>query len=585
VSETDADWRDGILRSRRFDDIYFSRDGGLAETQAVFLAGCGLPERWQARQQFTVAELGFGTGLNVLALLDLWQRTRPASGHLHVFSVEGYPLARADLARALAEWPQFAALSQPILERWPGATPGFHRIDWPALGATLDLAIQEVEAALNAWQGKADAWFLDGFAPARNPEMWRDAVLAQVAARSAPGARLATYTVAGAVRSGLAAQGFTVARQPGFGRKRARLEAHWPGDRIEPAMPRVAIVGAGIAGAALARAFAALGVPATVFDAGPMASGNPAALISPRLIAGDGPEAHLCAQAFRRSVELIAATAPQAILARGLVRLERTPKDSARFDRIARDHVLGADALARLSPAAASAQLGEPVAVGGFAVPSALTVDPAVLRAAWLPENVEEAPVERLEQGEHGWRVVTAAGAEVFAIVCVAGGFAAKALWPLPLEPMRGQVSFAARAAPVPAAAWGGYVVPARDGVLFGATHDRGDTGSDERANDHARNRATLAAVLPGLAARLDDVPFTGQAGVRASTPDRQPIAGLLAPGLYALTGLGGRGFLFAPLLAEHVAALALGAPSPVPRPAAALVDPMRWTPGPASPM
>ncbi|WP_222873978.1 tRNA (5-methylaminomethyl-2-thiouridine)(34)-methyltransferase MnmD [Hankyongella ginsenosidimutans] len=231
-----------------------------------------------------------------------------------------------------------------------GATPGFHRIDWPALGATLDLAILEVEAALDAWQGKADAWFLDGFAPARNPEMWREPVLAQVAAHCAPGARLATYTVAGAVRSGLAAQGFAVARQPGFGRKRARLEAHWPGDRIEPAMPRVAIVGAGIAGAALARAFAALGVPATVFSAGPMASGNPAALISPRLIAGDGPEAQLCAQAFRRSVDLIAATAPQAILARGLVRLERTPKDSARFDRIARDHVLGRTRLRACRP-------------------------------------------------------------------------------------------------------------------------------------------------------------------------------------------------------------------------------------------
>lgn len=585
MSDTDADWRDGVLRSRRFDDVYFSRDGGLAETQAVFLGGCGLPERWQGRRQFTVGELGFGTGLNVLALLDLWWRTRPAAARLHIFSVEGYPLARADLARALADWPQLATLAQPILAGWPGATPGFHRFDWPGLGATLDLAVLEVEAALVAWQGRADAWFLDGFAPARNPEMWRDAVLAQVAAHSAPGARLATYTVASAVRSGLAARGFTVTRQPGFGRKRERLEARVDGDTVEPVLPRVAIVGAGIAGAALARAFAAQGVAATVYGAGPMASANPAALVSPRLIAGDEPEALLCAQAFRRSVDLIAATAPQAILARGLVRLERTPKDSARFDRIAQNHVLGAEALVRLSSAQASARLGEPVALGGFSVPHALTVEPAHLLAAWRPGAVDETPVARLEQGAHGWRVLTALGAADYPVVCLAGGFAGAALWPLPLEPMRGQVSHAETPMLVTSVAWGGYVIRTRTGVLFGATHDRGEAAADVRAQDHARNRATLAATLPGLAARLAGLPLTGPAGVRANTPDRQPVAGQLASGLYALTGLGGRGFMFAPLLAEHVAALALGVPSPLPADSAVLVDPLRWTRALASPM
>lgn len=580
----DADWRDGVLHSRRFGDVYFSRDGGLEEAQAVFLRGCGLPERWRGSSHFTVGELGFGTGLNVLALLDLWRHTRPPAGRLHIFSVEGYPLAHGDLARALADWPALADLAAPLLSRWPGATPGFHRIDWHDLKATLDLAILDVETALHQWDGKADAWFLDGFAPARNPEMWREPVLAQVATHCAPGARLATYSVAGDVRRGLAAQGFTVSRLPGFGRKRERLEAQTAGERAEPAVPCVAIIGAGIAGAALARAFAALGVCATVFDAGPMASGNPAALISLRLMAGDSWEAQLCARAFQRSIALIRDTAPQAIIAHGMVRLERNAKDGPRFDRIAADHVLGPQALARIGADDATKALGEPVA-GGFIVPDALTVDPQALRAAWLVGDVRPARVLRLEQITGGWQVITAEDTVCYDVVCLAGGYATADLWPLPLEPMRGQVSHVETEQAVMAAAWGGYVVPTRTGALFGATHDRGDDRTDERADDAGRNAAALAAMLPDLARRLHGRAIGSTAGVRANTPDRQPVAGRLAPSLFTLTGLGGRGFMFAPLLAEHVAALALERPSPLPVAIAASISPTRWTLAPDIPI
>ncbi|MEI9965391.1 MAG: FAD-dependent oxidoreductase [Caulobacteraceae bacterium] len=170
-------------------------------------------------------------------------------------------------------------------------------MDLPGLHAVLDLAVMDVADALEAWDGRADAWFLDGFSPAKNPQMWSEAVLALVAARSAPGARAATFTVAGAVRRGLQAAGFTVSKQPGFGRKAERLEATLPGPAPRPAPPgTVAIVGAGIAGAALARAFRAQGVEPMVFDArgaAAGASGNPAALVTPRLDAGGGPAARL----------------------------------------------------------------------------------------------------------------------------------------------------------------------------------------------------------------------------------------------------------------------------------------------------
>jgi tRNA 5-methylaminomethyl-2-thiouridine biosynthesis bifunctional protein len=174
---------DGRPRSSLYGDAYFGADDGLAESRAVFLEGCGLPAAWAGRRGFTVAELGFGTGLNILALLDLWRREGPPAGRLHLFSVEAHLMPREDAARALSAWPELATLAAPLLAQWPGKRRGFHRIDWPESRASLDLALMEVGEALSLWDGPADAWFLDGFAPALNPDMWRDEVLRAVAAR------------------------------------------------------------------------------------------------------------------------------------------------------------------------------------------------------------------------------------------------------------------------------------------------------------------------------------------------------------------------------------------------------------------
>ncbi|HEY5677891.1 MAG TPA: tRNA (5-methylaminomethyl-2-thiouridine)(34)-methyltransferase MnmD, partial [Myxococcales bacterium] len=213
---------DGLPRSRLYGDVYFSSEDGLAEARAVFLDGCGLPQAWAGRRRFVVGELGFGTGLNILALLDLWRRTRPAGGRLHVFTIEAHPIAAAEAARALARWPELGDLAALLTARWPARARAIHRVELPELGAVLDVAAMDVRAALEGWGGRADAWFLDGFSPAVNPAMWGDEVLALVAARSAPGAKAATFTVAGQVRRGLAAAGFAVEKRPGFGRKRER---------------------------------------------------------------------------------------------------------------------------------------------------------------------------------------------------------------------------------------------------------------------------------------------------------------------------------------------------------------------------
>lgn len=582
AADSPLDWSDdGQPRSRLFGDVYFSAEDGLAETRAVFLAGCGLPDAWAGRPRFVVAELGFGTGLNIAALLQLWQTHRPPGGHLHIASVEAHPITADEASRALARWPELAPIADLLTARWPGRARGRHRVDLPELAATLDLAVMDVGEALESWSGMADVWFLDGFSPAANPAMWSDEVLALVAARSAPGARAATFTVAGQVRRGLAAAGFAVEKRPGFGRKRERLEARLPGRVTDPPPRRVAVIGAGIAGAAAARAVRALGGEPVVIEAaapGAGGSGNPAALVTPRLDAGLGDAARLFAQAFARATRLYDEI-PDAILDRGVLQLATGERDADRFTKIAASDVFEPKALVMLDAETTSARLGE-AAPAALDQSTALVVRPGPILDAWLGGTLA-GRVARLESADGRWRLLDPDGAtlaEADAVI-VAAALASRDLAPdTPLQPVRGQASWTTDGAHTSATAWGGYVLPTPDGLLFGATHDRDDDGIDLRPNDHARNLTTLSAQFPALAARIDPAALTGRASVRAVTPDRLPLAGLAGPeGVFLLTGFGSRGFSLAPLLAEHVAALALGAPSPISRAAADLVGPDRF--------
>lgn len=583
---------DGAPRSGRFDDVYFSREDGLAESRAVFLAGCGLPEAWAGRRRFTVAELGFGTGLNIAALLDLWRRTAAPEARLHIFSIEGFPLSREEAVRALSVWPELAEAAAALTVAWPAGTPGFHRLELPGFNATLDLAIGDAEWALNQWSGAADAWFLDGFAPSTNPGMWSEAVLDGIAARSAPGAAVATFTVAGVVRRGLAARGFAVEKRPGHGRKRERLEARLPDIRAETPPPTVAVIGAGVAGASAARALTALGLRALVIEAeapGAGASGFPAALVTPRMDAGDRTIAALYAQALERANALYAAP-PDAVIASGVLQLEQAPRDAARFAKIAAQDLWPVAAMTVVDAASASAQAGEPVDAGGLKMEGAMAVRPAAVLEAWLMESERiTARVAALQPEGARWRLVDGAGQTLLEAdaVVLASGWGAAALLAdlapdLPLSPVRGQADWVevSDEAPVAPMAWGGYVVPTGQGLLFGATHDRARTDTAPSADDSVRNRTVLAARLPTLAERIADKPSSSRAAVRVTTPDRLPLAGAVpgAPGLYLLGGFGSRGFCAAPLLAEHVAALIAEAPSPLAADLAARVSPDRFS-------
>jgi tRNA U34 5-methylaminomethyl-2-thiouridine-forming methyltransferase MnmC len=218
-STAQLEWRDGIVPvSTRFDDPYFSLGNGLAETRHVFLAGNDIPAR--LAPGFRIAELGFGTGLNMLATLIAW-RQAACPGPIRYTSFEAFPLPAPDIARALDAFPEARAIADPFLSLWDSGLRQF-TLD----GLEVDIIPGDARQTLPAWTGQADAWFLDGFSPAKNPELWSADLMDQVARHTAPGGSFATYTAAGHVRRALAQSGFAVERRPGFGHKRHMSIGH-----------------------------------------------------------------------------------------------------------------------------------------------------------------------------------------------------------------------------------------------------------------------------------------------------------------------------------------------------------------------
>lgn len=575
----DLDWKpDGTPVARRFDDVYFSTADGLEETRTVFLGGCGLPGLWAGREQFTVAETGFGTGLNFLALWQMWRSARPTPrAWLDFVSFEGFPLQREDAARALAAWPELAGLAEKLVAAWPSRARGVRRIDWPEDGISLTLHIDEISRALPASRFAADAWFLDGFSPSRNGEMWAPDIYPQIAARCRPGARLASFTVAGDVRRGLAAAGFAVFKAPGFGHKRDRLEAVFEGvGAARPNPPqRVAILGAGIAGACAAHAFTRRGVEVCVFDpAGPGAgaSGNPLGLVMPRLDAADTPvarfliDAYLHARGFYSGLPGVFETD---------VRQEaRGERETERFARLLADPPLE---LADLEALAGGALLHK-----GALIFRSSELLPALMRGATTrfgaPVGVD--------------LTARSVAGEAFDTLILASGMAIGEVAPwLGLEGRLGQVEHVTGCpnGPASALAAGHYALSLADERLWGATFEAADGPPNVREAAREANRAALEDLSPWWKRQIEGREIRSRAGLRATTPDRLPVCGplpdvdtcleRLAPlrtgakpdsdpafvdGVYLLGGLGSRGYTFAPLLADSLAAWLCDLPQPL---------------------
>ncbi len=540
----DIDWsREGTPAAKDFDDIYFSVEGGLAETETVFLKGCGLPERWKDIPLFTVGELGFGTGLNFLATWKLWQDTKPKAGRLHFISVEKFPFDREQLTKALTAWPELEDFATHLIEQWPGRVKGFHRLHFGDV--TLTLIHDNVLAGLGGLSANIDAWFLDGFSPAKNPDMWSPDVMQELARLSAPQARLATFTVASAVRTALKDAGFSVEKKEGFGRKRHRLEAVYPGNGsvIKTAIKPI-ILGAGIAGASIAKAFIRRGIIPTIIDADDetMASGNAAAIIKPRIDLQDKPESRFYLSAYLYA--LSAYHNSEVILHTGIKHIS---KNSDEPSKLARFHDAGG----------LSGEHFTPTKDGAF-YDSGLVIDPSKARAAWLVEAIRlKAHISRIEKSDQGWALYAndKAVAEGTHLI-ISAGFGVKSLGlgdRLNLRYSRGQLSWGEAIdgfdAPL---TFGGYGIPLKDGLLVGTTHDRLDT-SDPFEINWRDDMANLDGLSDKLGADVRPLGKKSRASIRVNTAQTWPVVGELEPQQYILSGLGSRGFVFAPLLGEDL--------------------------------
>ena len=607
---------DGPPRAPDFDDIYHPRIGPLAQARHVFLGGNQLPARWAGRERFVILETGFGLGNNFLASWDAWRNDPARCRQLVFVSIERHPPTRADLARAHRDTP-LPALARALVEAWPPLTPNLHPIDFDGGRVRLLLGFGDVATLLPELQLRADAFFLDGFAPARNAAMWETRVLKALGRRAAVDATAATWSVAHELRAGLTAAGFEVELGRGIGGKREITVAHYrpryrPRFAVKPpAVParrEALVVGAGLAGAAVARALVDEGWQVQVFDRQPApaaeTSGNAAGLFHGTVHGADGPHARLLRSAAllaeRHLRPLVDGGHVQGQL-HGLLRLDA--RDAAAMQALLEGQRLPADWVQALDAAQASALAGVALPSSAWLYPGGGWLAPATLVAEWLAADGIRfsggRDVRGLQSTPGGWALLDAAGrpiAEAPVVVLANAGDAARLLgadWPL--QSVRGQVSgwtgaVSTLALPV---AGDGYAIPLPDGLLCGATNAAGDSDPSLREADQRENFDRLHR-LTGLLPPADPVSLQGRVGWRLQADDRLPVAGPVpqsephtrvdqarlwprVPGLFVCCALGGRGITLAPLLGRLLAAQIAGSPLPLEQSLVDAIDPARW--------
>lgn len=601
------DWQNGQPFSSRFGDVYFSGDSGLAEKRHVFLQGNRLAERFaslSSHEGFAVGETGFGTGLSFLCTWQLFDQVS-SIGSLDFLSVEKYPLDEQELKDALALWPELREYSAELLTHWRRRVPGWNRWSFAGGRVRLTLVIADVIEALPEIRGRIDTWFLDGFSPASNPEMWTEQVFDSLVLASRPGATFATYTCAGGVRRGLQQAGFHVNKLPGFGRKREMLRGTLPGLPEIRLVPETAIViGGGVAGCATAFALATRGVSVKLMESAPTlaaaASGNPLGVLHARLSAGMNPLHRFVLASYAHALALLDEKLPIDGTLRaecGELQLAFSDDEAKRIDKLAAlnwpSHVLR-----RVDATEASMLAGIELAYGGLWFPASGWLLPPRMCAALAtsPAITQHTShfVESLTPAGCGWRVEGKNLREQTwsyeaQIVVVCTGYQVKSLVPLanlPLTPVRGQITL------IPATRDSknlrtivssmGYLTPAVTQLhVMGATHSFNDKRVELRASDHVANLSKLTEISPALAdtintGSLDVRQLNGRASVRASVPGAMPLVGKFLPGLYTSLGHGTRGLITAGLSGELIAASVFEQLLPLPSSVISALTPTR---------
>ncbi len=638
---------DGTPVSREFDDVYFSNDNGLEETRYVFLAGNGIPARWEThpRRRFIVAESGFGTGLNFLTLwqaFDEFVSSTPQATlkQLHFISFEKFPLTRADLALAHGHWPELAEYARQLQAAWPAHLPGCHRLVLAQGRVTLDLWLGDINDTLSqlddSTNQQVDAWFLDGFAPSKNPEMWTPNLFNAMARLARPGGTVATFTCAGFVRRGLQEAGFTMRKQKGFGRKREMLVGELPQAIDTPATTpwyarpasdtrSVSIIGGGVASALLSLALINRGWQVTLYcrDNAPAegASGNRQGALYPLISHHNPALTGFFGAAFtfaRRLYDSLPVQYDHDWC--GVTQLGWDEKSQGKIDNMLA--LALPDEIAQgLDVQAAQQACGVATGCGGITYPLGGWLCPAQLTAGAIALAQQQGlhayygvELASFTREENGWALQFADGqTTTCSALVLANGHGISEFEQtahLPVYPVSGQVSH------IPATrvlgelrqvlCYDGYLTPVNPNNghhCIGASYRRGETDTEYRDADQQANRQRLVDCFPDEQWPLS-VDVSGneaRCGVRCASRDHLPVVGAVPdydatlaqyaalhqhpelaanapyyPDLFVMGALGSRGLCSAPLAAELLASQMSGEPLPLDSETLAALNPNR---------
>ena len=639
------DWDDqGRPHSRVFDDVYFSDTAGLEETRYVFIEQNALKERFaalRANGQMVIGETGFGTGLNFLCAWQLFEQTAQPDARLHFISVEKYPLTRDDLHRALALWPQLSDVSEQLLAAYFAIHPGFQTLTLGNGRVTLTLLIGDVLEQLSQLDAQVDAWFLDGFAPAKNPDMWTPELFAQLARLAAPDATISTFTSTGWVRRALNEAGFKMRRTPGIGHKWEILRGTflgvpeqalatsavkpWYARPPQPTTERKALViGGGLSGCASANSLARRGWQVVLLERherlAKEASGNPQGVLYLKLSAHGTTLSQMIVSGFgytRRLLEHLQRGRDWDDC--GVLQLGFNAKEAQRQAQLA-----GAFAPALvhvLDQPQAQALAGIELAQGGLFYPEGGWVHPpALCQYQAMHPNVQvltHHDVVQLNNVDNQWQACDGERVLASAPVVILAGAAEVKRFPassgLPLKRIRGQITQLVQtehsAALNTVVCAEGYVAPGRMGEhTLGASFDFDNDDLTTTPAGHQGNLDLMDEISPQLSSlfgeQLDPAQLQGWAAFRCTSPDYLPIVGPLSDpeafastyavlrkdarqvpdtpcpwlhGLYVNSGHGSRGLITAPLSGEMLAAWINNEPLPVPRTIAEACHPNRF--------
>jgi len=649
IKTAEIRWCDDTPYSRDFDDIYSSKDNGLVEAHHVFIQGNQIIERWQALAQdqtdaFVIAETGFGTGLNFLLTWSLWKKYSPPQTKLHYISCEKYPLKRQDLTQCLTLWPELQQEAQALLSSYPVLTPGFHFMQFEKDRVSLTLMLGDVlncfeelllcgEPALEKRLREVyvDAWFLDGFSPTKNPQMWSEALFSTMSLLSKPKTTVATYTAAGIVKQGLRAVGFNVDKKKGHGLKKDMVvgefvqftarhtKRHTPWSVSIPKKIKskhALVLGAGLAGCFTAHALAHRGWSVTLLDANNSlaegASGISQALLYPKVTRYRSPlntfmlTAYLFA--YRTYKNLLTQWPVGELL--GILQLAYNEKEAYSQKHLT-EWLACYPELGRLvTPEETSVLAGIDIMSPGLYIDKSGWLDCPLLcqylATAAQVELISNTTIDVLRYEDAEWHV-NEYSAEVLVIANGEQATMFQQTKHIPLKKIRGQMTWinnrgSSSAMKIPVCA-DIHILPARKGRhLLGATYHSDNSDLECYESDDQRNLSKLSTI--STAVDWSKKVSGHWSGIRAATPDYLPLVGPVAkaeaflqcyqglmsnakrwipeatdyyPGLYLCAGFGSRGLTTIPLSAEWLAALINKEPSMLPRTMIESISPSRF--------